>query len=107
MNANKLPVNAGGGWVTAVELFYDDLQESATDFTGAASALQFDVPCLSGDDPGVETPIGRYQLKVELNRRMDQLHDASFAYWAAGMALAETISAITSNYAALDQELSG
>lgn len=93
--------------MTAVELFYDDLKESVTDFTGVASTLQFDVPCLSGDDPGVETPIGRYPLKVELNRRMDQLHDASFAYWEVGMALAEMITAITSNYAALDQELSG
>lgn len=107
MTTNKLLLSAGGGWVTAVELFYDDLHESATDFTGAASTLQFDVPCLSGDDPGVETPIGRYQLKVELNRRMDQLHDASFAYWEAGMALAETISAITSKYSDLDEELSG
>ncbi|MCK2035384.1 hypothetical protein KZC51_04465 [Microbacterium sp. SSW1-49] len=93
--------------MTAVELFYDDLYESETDFTGAVSTLQFDVPCLRGDDPGVETPIGRYPLKVELNRRMDELYDASSAYEDAGMALAEALSTIRSAYSALDEELSG
>ncbi|WEK61807.1 MAG: hypothetical protein P0Y60_03375 [Candidatus Microbacterium colombiense] len=93
--------------MTTVELFYDDLRESETDFTGAAASLQVDVPYLRGDDPGVEAPIGRYPLKVELNRRMDELHDASFAYWEAGMALAKTLSAITSQYSALDEELAG
>lgn len=93
--------------MTTVELFYDDLHEAAVDFTGAASPLQFDAACLRSDDPGVDVPIGRHPLRVELNRRMDQLQDASFAHWEASLALAESLSSIRSKYSALDEELSG
>lgn len=58
--------------MTAVDLFYDDLDACAADLTEAATQLQFDASRLRGDDPGVGAPLGRYQLKAELNRRMDQ-----------------------------------
>ncbi|MFK3676978.1 hypothetical protein ACI2IP_04570 [Microbacterium sp. NPDC090218] len=93
--------------MTAVEMFYDDLDECAKDFTDAATRLQFDVSRISGDDPGVGAPVGRYPLKVELNRRMDQLRDATFVHGEAGAALATGLFAIASKYSELDEELAG
>jgi len=93
--------------MTAVDLFYDDLDACAADLTEAATQLQFDASRLRGDDPGVGAPLGRYQLKAELNRRMHQLHDATAGHGDAGSALGAALFAIASEYSELDEELSG
>lgn len=93
--------------MTDVAVFYDDLQESAADFTNAATNLQPDVVNLLGDDTGVGAPAGRHELKSEMNRRLDRLHDATAAQGESASALAASVSEIASSYARLDAELSG
>lgn len=88
-------------------VFYDDLQESAAAFTNAAINLQPDVVNLLGDDTGVDAPAGRHELKSEMNRRLDTLHDATAAQGESASALAASVSEIASSYARLDAELSG
>ncbi|MBO9627394.1 MAG: hypothetical protein J7484_13600 [Microbacterium sp.] len=90
-----------------VALFYDDLQESAADFMTAESALVVDTADLSGDDPGVAAPIGRYQLKTGMDRGMDELHTASADGGATASDLAAAVSNISSAFSSLDDELSG
>lgn len=93
--------------MSAVEVFYDDLDESGADFSETATQLEFDVSRVTGDDPGVRAPVGRHQLKAALNRRIDQLRDAIFVHGGAGAAVAKNVFAIASNYSELDEELSG
>lgn len=93
--------------MTDVAIFHADLYQAGYDFNTASINLQSDTPYLIGDDAGVEAPIGRNQLRAELNRRMDELHDAVFSYWEATSALASSAFAITSKYSELDEELSG
>lgn len=93
--------------MTAVDLFYDDLDESASDFTEASTQLQFDASRFPGDDPGVDAPIGRYQLQAEMNRGMDLLHDVAAMHGDAGSALGKALFAIAADYSELDEELSG
>lgn len=90
-----------------VTLFYEDLQESASDFRGLFSLLQFDAADLVGDDPGVAAPIGRYHLKTGMDRGIDDLHDAARDGWSQASDLAESVSAISSAFSELDEELSG
>ncbi len=90
-----------------VTLFYEDLQESASDFRGLFSLLRFDAADLVGDDPGVAAPIGRYQLKTGMVRGVDELHDAATDGWSHASALAESVSSISSAFSELDAELSG
>jgi len=92
--------------MTAVEVFYDDLNKAGQDFAIGAE-LQFDATRLVADDPGVGAPLGRHLLKTELNRRMDELTEAIAAHGDAGVALAEAAFAIAARYSELDDELSG
>ncbi|WP_460798146.1 hypothetical protein [Microbacterium sp. GXF0217] len=93
--------------MTDVAIFHAELSQSGSAFSTAALDLQFDITNLIGDDPGVEAPIGRNQLRAELNRRIDELHDAVFSYWESTAALSSSAFAITADYSELDEELSG
>ncbi|MFB7249296.1 hypothetical protein [Microbacterium sp. NPDC056234] len=93
--------------MTDVAIFHADLYEAGSNFSSASIDLQSDITSLIGDDPGVEAPIGRNQLRAELNRRVDELHDAVFSHWEASSALSSSAFAITSKYSLLDEELSG
>lgn len=93
--------------MTDVAVFYDDLQESAADFTNAATNLQPDVVNLLGDDTGVDAPAGRHELKSEMNRRLDTLHDVTAAHVSTASALAASVWEIAASHASLDAQLSG
>lgn len=93
--------------MTDVAIFHADLYEAGSSFSAASMDLQSDTTNLVGDDAGVEAPIGRNQLRAELNRRIDELHDAVFSYWEATSALSSSAFNITSRYSELDEELSG
>ncbi|WP_406247496.1 hypothetical protein ACI7YT_17925 [Microbacterium sp. M] len=93
--------------MTDVAIFHADLSAAGSAFSEASLDLQFDITSLIGDDPGVEAPIGRNQLRAELNRRIDELHDAVFSSWESASALSSSAFAITSRYSELDEELSG
>ncbi|WP_226533701.1 hypothetical protein [Microbacterium paraoxydans] len=90
-----------------VELFYEELDESAGACSEAAMQLRFDVSRISPGDPGVEAPIGRHQLRTELHRYLDQVHEAASVHGDAGGALAAALFAIAAKYTQLDEELSG
>ncbi|MEU4013787.1 hypothetical protein AB0E56_00855 [Microbacterium sp. NPDC028030] len=93
--------------MTKVELFYGDLDESARECEEASSGLLFDVSRIGGGDFGVEAPVGRHGLQVEVHSRIVELHDAAATHGDAGSALAASLFAIAATYSELDEELAG
>lgn len=93
--------------MSEVQVFYDELQSSASDLADAAFVLQTDASNLVGGDAGVDAPIGRYTLKTAVDRQVDVLREATLAHREASAALRTTLSNITDRYSGLDVELTG
>lgn len=93
--------------MTDVQVFYEQLRDAANDFADAAFALETDAANLAAEDSGVAAPVGRYELKSALARRIEALRAAALAHQEASAALRTTMTDITDRYSELDVELTG
>ncbi|MGF3057211.1 hypothetical protein [Microbacterium sp. YY-01] len=90
-----------------VDIFYADLLNAGQRLRDDAYYLLLQNSEVSGDDTGIENPAQRPGLRLEMRRRLTQLHDTVLQRVEAASNLASNVESIAFRYNELDAELQG
>lgn len=90
-----------------VQIFYSELESASSSIETAVQNLVTENGSVSGEDTGIENPAYRTALRLEMNRRLNALHDRVLLRAEHGSGIGALLRQIASLYADLDVELTG
>lgn len=90
-----------------VEVFYAELRSASATLQTSVTDLLTENADVFGEDTGIENPAMRAGLRLEMHRRLTQLHDRVSARVENGSDVARGLTVIADRYTDLDIELTG
>ncbi len=90
-----------------VQIFYVDLISRVSSIRNVTTSLVATSGLLYGDDVGIDNPMDRPSLRLEVRRRLTALSQTVGVRTAESSDLAATLQSIADRFSDLDVELSG
>ncbi len=90
-----------------VQIFYSELESASSAIETAVQNLVTENGNVSGEDTGIENPAYRTALRLEMNRRLNALHDRVMLRTETASGIGALLTQIAGRYTDLELELTG